>query len=89
MNLPNHYLIFVQTHWRILIVPMQIKMKKVYKVSISMPVSTYMRKNTVLYMAKKRRTKGKQNTKETWNYCPRCDRVVYKLWLEKIAQEVT
>ena len=28
-------------------------------------------------MAKKRRTKGKQNTKQLRNYCPSWDKVIY------------
>ena len=54
-----------------------------YKVSIFLSLDTYMRKIVVLYMAKKQRTKRKQNTKQLWNYCLRCDKVIYKLWFEK------
>ena len=61
MNLPNHYMIFVQTQWSVLIVQLQINMKRRYKVSIFLSLDTYMRKIVVLYMAKKQRTKGKQN----------------------------
>ena len=77
MNLLNHYLIFVKTHCPILICPAANQQEERLQ-GKHFPVSRYLHeKKYMLYMAKKRRTKGKQNTKQLRNYCPSWDKVIY------------